>query len=233
MKYLRTSFFTFIELLVVIFILSITTLVFGVKIKKAHEEQGFLAEVDQIINHLQLAQELMLMLDVDVHFYLVKETNGSMIYYLDVAKPLVVKPKPTKQQQESRKQQQEEDLTSTIDLKSSRKWSELVERRTPLKAIRSFVFEDQETKEWVPQTGEQDLSPFLQKAMIRFSLGKMSQGELQLSTAKEIQNRSEDDRSYSIKLKGYPCAIRHQEADVEEAHQTMEESKRLYPIWNS
>lgn len=66
----RLSFFTLVEILLVMLILSVVAVVIGVNVNKALEEQRFRTEVEVVLNELRLAQDLMLVLkaNVDVKF---------------------------------------------------------------------------------------------------------------------------------------------------------------------
>lgn len=61
----RKSFFTLLELLIVMLVLSFATALTGIKIKQAYDEQRLLSEVQQIVGHLQQAQDLMLVMQAD------------------------------------------------------------------------------------------------------------------------------------------------------------------------
>lgn len=89
MKRIKRAYFTLLELLVVLFILSLVTAVTGVKVAKLYTEQRFLFEVQQVASHLQLAQDLMLMLDIDttVHFKW-DDHKKAIVYQFVIDEPL-------------------------------------------------------------------------------------------------------------------------------------------------
>ncbi|CCB87513.1 prepilin-type N-terminal cleavage/methylation domain-containing protein [Parachlamydia acanthamoebae] len=62
----RLSFFTLVEMLIVLAILSIVTVAIGININNALEEQRFRTEVETVVNELRFAQDLMLVLQADV-----------------------------------------------------------------------------------------------------------------------------------------------------------------------
>lgn len=212
----RKRLFTLLELLIVMFILSLGASVAGVKLKEAYDEQRFLSEVDQITSHLQMAQDLMLIMDTDVYFYLIKDADESISYYLKVAKPLVVK------------KMNNPDQGSIIDRESSLKWAHLVERQIPLHAVRSFAFINHDQKETLLPSELEDRTA-LQKVILRFSLMKMSTGELILASTKTIDSTEEEkSNKKKIVLTGYPCAIQCQKEMPQETNR-IEESRSLYP----
>lgn len=206
MQILEKRFFTLLELLVVVFILSIGAVVTGIKVKNIYQEQRFLAEVDQILGHLQLAQDLMLILDTDVYFYLVKYANGTLAYYVEVEKPVVVKSK-----------------TNGLDKEASIKWLNIMERKIPLKTIRSFQFNGESKVAISNQEWEE--SSISKKVCLCFSLGKMSKGQLFLSASSDQVEESTDP---VITLMGYPCLIKNQRHLIQEDNR-LEESRLLYP----
>lgn len=63
---IRRSYVTLFELLVVLAIFSLIGGVIGINIKKAIREQRFRSEVSMVVDQLQLAQNLMLILETDV-----------------------------------------------------------------------------------------------------------------------------------------------------------------------
>jgi prepilin-type N-terminal cleavage/methylation domain-containing protein len=87
MMIVRKSFFTLLELLVVLLILSLGAALTGIKIKDAYEEQRFLSEVSQIANHLQMAQDLMLIMQTDTTIKFNKK-GEQFSYRICVEKPL-------------------------------------------------------------------------------------------------------------------------------------------------
>lgn len=110
--------FTLLELLVVLFLLSFGVLLTGVKIKEMYQEQRFVSEVQQVLDHIKLAQDLMLILDTDVLIKMAEnaETKNLNIW-LEMEKPV------------------------------SDSWFRLIERKLELQTIRSFIFEHTHSKE--------------------------------------------------------------------------------------
>lgn len=71
--------FTLIEMLVVITIIALIAGVVGINSQKALNEQRFQSEVATLVDRLRLAQDLMLLVDADVHFKI--EANENAIKY--------------------------------------------------------------------------------------------------------------------------------------------------------
>jgi type II secretory pathway pseudopilin PulG len=67
---------TFIEMVVVMAILSLVAGVIGVNISRSMQEQRFRTEVSQVMDKLRLAQNLMLILDEDIRVYFNKVEEG-------------------------------------------------------------------------------------------------------------------------------------------------------------
>lgn len=85
----KKSYITLVELLLVICILVMMTGVLGLKIRQLVNEQRFDTEVGLVVDQLRLAQNLMLILDYDVHVKFEQLPNGEGIKYgLEVAKLL-------------------------------------------------------------------------------------------------------------------------------------------------
>jgi type II secretory pathway pseudopilin PulG len=114
----RKSCFTLLELLIVLFIISFGVILTGVKIKDVYREQRFLSEAQQVLSHLSMAQDLMLIMDTDVlvHFAPDKEDKQLQVW-LEIEKPL------------------------------EKPWAQLVERKLSLTAIGSLEFEGSLNKE--------------------------------------------------------------------------------------
>lgn len=114
MKFIvKKTFFTLLELLIVLFIISFGAILTGVKIKEAYAEQRFLSESQQILNHLAMAQDLMLIMDADIQVKLDYEPQSKRVMcWLDAEKAL-------------------EDA-----------WAKIVERKLYFSAVRSFQFEE-------------------------------------------------------------------------------------------
>jgi type II secretory pathway pseudopilin PulG len=85
----KRSFFTLLEILTVLLILGAAASVVGIQVKEVYEEQRFLSEVTQVTNHLRTAQDLMLLLDNDVHFKMHYNQQGEFLeYWLESEKPI-------------------------------------------------------------------------------------------------------------------------------------------------
>lgn len=112
-KLVKKSCFTLLEMLVVLFIISLAVVVTGVKIKEMYQEQRFFSESQQVLSHLSLAQDLMLIMDTDVqvHFKQKKGKKGRLEVSLNVEKPI------------------------------DDRWARLVERKLSLSAIHSLEFD--------------------------------------------------------------------------------------------
>ena len=81
----RKSCFTLLELLVVLFIISFGVIITGVKVKELYQEQRFLSETQQVLSHLAMAQDLMLIMDTDVQVHF--DLNQKEMW-LEIEKPL-------------------------------------------------------------------------------------------------------------------------------------------------
>ena len=82
----KKTYFTLLELLIVLFVISFGLILTGVKIKEIYSEQRFLSESQQILSHLAMAQDLMLIMDTDIQMKIVKDKN--LKFWLEVEKPL-------------------------------------------------------------------------------------------------------------------------------------------------
>lgn len=117
---LKKSCFTLLELLVVIFIISLGVILTGVKVKEMFQEQRFLSDSQQVLSHLAMAQDLMLITDADVQVKIAPNPESSQLQiWLEVEKPF------------------------------DEPWARFVERKIPLQAIRSFGFDHSHGKELV------------------------------------------------------------------------------------
>ncbi len=105
--------FTLLELLVVLFLLSCGALFTGVKVKEMYRQQRFLSQTQQVLNHLAMAQDIMLIMDTDVAVTFAKDrSSGGTTLKLEVDKPLEVS------------------------------WAKFVERRVELGAVESVEFHE-------------------------------------------------------------------------------------------
>lgn len=179
MRVVKKSFFTLMEIMVVIFILSLVMAISGIKLKGAYDEQRFLSESQEVLSTLAMAQDLMLILDTDVEFYLAyNNTTKNLETWLDVEKPLYVK-HPSEAQH-----------PSDDDKPISDNWRKMVERKIQLPAIQSFTFSEQHTD----------------PLKLTFTLGKMSKGKLILSSQKD-HHKNENALTFEIDLPGYPSPL--------------------------
>ena len=109
----RRHCFTLLELMIVLFIISFGVILTGVKVKGLYREQRFFSEAEQVLNHLRMAQDLMLIMDTDVQVHFAPDRKNDQIQmWLEVEKPL------------------------------EEKWAHLVERKISLVAIRALEFDD-------------------------------------------------------------------------------------------
>ncbi len=114
----KKSYFTLLELLIVIFIMSFGAILTGVKIKEVYQEQRFLSESQQVLSHLAMAQDLMLIMDTDVHFKMAKDPDSKQIFFwLQLEKPL------------------------------EKGWDRFVERKVKLSMIQSYEFNESNEEE--------------------------------------------------------------------------------------
>lgn len=81
MHILRRRYLTLIEILIVMTILALVSGVVGINILRAVKEQRFRTETDLITDSLRLAQNLMLIMDADVHLKLKAAPNRQGIQY--------------------------------------------------------------------------------------------------------------------------------------------------------
>ncbi len=111
MYFLKRSCFTLIEMLVVLLILSTGFALTGVKIRQAYQEQRKLSDIQQVLNCLIMAQDLMLMMNADVEVVIKHDHESELVVcQLEIEKPV------------------------------DQAWSKIVERKVELSRIRSFQF---------------------------------------------------------------------------------------------
>jgi len=72
---------TLLEMIIVIAILSLASGIVAISISKALVDQRFRSEVGMVVDELRLAQDLMLILDTDVHVYFKLNSNRNGIDY--------------------------------------------------------------------------------------------------------------------------------------------------------
>jgi type II secretory pathway pseudopilin PulG len=179
MRFVKKSFFTLMEIMVVMFILSLVMAVTGIKLKGAYDEQRFLSESQEVLSTLALAQDLMLIMDADVQFILAyNDQTKHLEAWLDVEKPLYVK-RPL-----------DADQTFNSDKPLNDSWRKMIERKIQLPAIQSFTFDENSTD----------------PLKLTFTLGKMSKGKLILSSQKE-SSKKESALTFEIDLPGYPSPL--------------------------
>ena len=112
----KRSYFTLLEILVVLFIISFSVILTGVKVKEIYQEQRFLSETGQVLSHLSMAQDLMLITDSDVVVKIAFNPAGKLQVWLEVEKPF------------------------------DGPWARFVERKLTLNAIQSYEFEEKPGK---------------------------------------------------------------------------------------
>jgi type II secretory pathway pseudopilin PulG len=118
MQIVKKSYFTLLELLIVLFIISFGVILTGVKIKEVYREQRFLSAAHQVLNHLAMAQDLMLIMDTDVQVKIAPDQEKEhLTIWLEIEKPI------------------------------EEPWARLMERKLSLAAIQSFEFEGSRKKE--------------------------------------------------------------------------------------
>lgn len=107
----RRLYFTLLEILVVLTILSLGAALAGVKIHQIYKEQRFLSDTQQVLSQLAMAQDLMLIMDTDVKVRFEKDPQTKRFaVWLDIEKPL------------------------------DEAWGRLVERKVVLSTIQSIKF---------------------------------------------------------------------------------------------
>ena len=184
LRCIKKSCFTLLELLVVLFIISFGIILTGVKIKDVYEEQRFLSESQQVLSHLTMAQDLMLIMDADVRVRIVKDPQSKQVtFWLEIEKPL------------------------------KDPWARFIERKVQLKAIQSYEFAG---------NTHHDLT-------LQFSLGRMSQGILNLFEGSPDDSKLSDKRHFQIELLGYPSPLTTQSSAAKEQNKA-EKSELLYPV---
>lgn len=87
-KAARKQYFTLLEVLTVLLILSFGIGLTGVFVNKMYKEQRFMSETEQVLSHLGMAQDMMLILNTDVKVIFTKEEkNKTFLMRIDVEKP--------------------------------------------------------------------------------------------------------------------------------------------------
>lgn len=122
MHSVKRSYFTLLELLIVLFIISFSIILTGVKIKDIYREQRFFSEAQQVLSHLAMAQDLMLIMDTDVQVKIASDKESDqMQMWLEVEKPI------------------------------EEPWARLIERKVSLTAIQSLEFEENRVQDLMLQ----------------------------------------------------------------------------------
>lgn len=108
----RRFFFTLLETLVVFFLLTMGLSLTGVKLYQAYQEQKVFSDIQQVLSHLNLAQDLMLLLDTETEVVFTFQPDEKYTTcQLLVEKPL------------------------------SKEWRNIVEREVTLHTIKSFILD--------------------------------------------------------------------------------------------
>lgn len=84
----KRRFVTLVELLLVITVLLMVAGLVAINIRRAFFEQRFRTEVSAVVDTLRLAQDLMLLLNSDVHVLFAGDPKGGIKFWIDVEKPL-------------------------------------------------------------------------------------------------------------------------------------------------
>ncbi|HRD56304.1 MAG TPA: prepilin-type N-terminal cleavage/methylation domain-containing protein [Parachlamydiaceae bacterium] len=77
----KTYRFTLAEMLIVLMLIGIVAGAISINLRKALHTQRFWSEVAKFTNHLQLAQDLMLIAEADIHFKIEANDQEKMIKY--------------------------------------------------------------------------------------------------------------------------------------------------------
>lgn len=81
---LKRRFLTMVELLITLMILALFVGLIGIKADKALREQRFRSEVAMVVDELRFAQNLMLILNADVHLMFSPQEQGSITMWLEL-----------------------------------------------------------------------------------------------------------------------------------------------------
>lgn len=85
---MRRLYFSLIELMIVLGILFLISGVVGIGVTRAWQEQKFSSEVNQVVNKLRLAQNLMLILRSDVEVVITKNNEAQYVAGLKFGSPM-------------------------------------------------------------------------------------------------------------------------------------------------
>lgn len=101
MRLLRLAHFTLLEMLLVFALVLMTAGVIGYHVRQAYQKSKFDGEVSTVVNQLRLAQDLMIVLDGDIHLKFKAQSDG-IEYWMESEKELpnewayLMKPKDPK-----------------------------------------------------------------------------------------------------------------------------------------
>lgn len=79
---------TLLELLLVLSLLALLAGVIGINMRRAFFEQRFRAEVSGLVSSLRLAQDLMLILDTDIHVFIEDDPKKGLHSWIEAEKKL-------------------------------------------------------------------------------------------------------------------------------------------------
>lgn len=197
-------YFTLLEMLVVLTILSFGAILTGIKLKDAYDEQRFLSNVTQVTSLMRTAQELMLLMDGDVHFKMKwNEDQRQYEAWIEAERSLQHLP---------------------FTKKSTSSEEKINFRKQFLSHIISYQFQS--------TSGEKQTSEDRKELDILFSFGKMSEGVLTLSPLKERSSEKDHfNQDYQIDLVNYPRPIESQKKRKSESEpeDLLKVSQRVYP----
>lgn len=81
MRILKKAYFTLIEILVVMSLILLIGGVIAINVRNAVFEQRFRTEVELIVDTIRLAQDIMLIVGADIHFYMKQKSADKGIEY--------------------------------------------------------------------------------------------------------------------------------------------------------
>lgn len=84
----KKSYFTLLEIIIVITIIALVGGVVAVNIRKSFQQQRFNSEVAMLVNTLRLAQDLMIILQDDVHVIFTQAPDKGIIFWIETESPL-------------------------------------------------------------------------------------------------------------------------------------------------
>ena len=83
----KNRYFTLLETMLVITIISLISGVVAINVRKAYQQQQFRSEVAMVVETLRLAQDLMLILQDDVHVIFTQNDKG-IVFWIETKSPL-------------------------------------------------------------------------------------------------------------------------------------------------